>query len=360
MYLAAFSVGAALWLISVFVPEPARYVLWAVALTIELSAPWVGRHQIAKALIHASHLVERFGLFTLIVLGESVISVAQGAADVDWTAQTVAAALGGFVAVACLWWLYFDRIDDGAIRSVLQGLVWNYTHLAAAGRTGLGGRRRRVRGRRGGHRRAGAVDGRGSRGRDGAVPAGDRGGLAVRQSTGRVPWLRLGGAAMALAIGLAWLLGVPVGLLVALDLLLVVLVAVESAGRLGPSRPPGQPPSRPPERARSESSAWFAAVFHVEQGGCDRRRPARSGAPTTPEAAMRYRVTWNVEVDADDEGQARTAARQFLLENEDEALSKVVALEEGSRPPTSPRSTPAGRPSFVHRPWSPAAGQSSR
>jgi hypothetical protein len=45
---------------------------------------------------------------------------------------------------------------------------------------------------------------------------------------------------------------------------------------------------------------------------------------------MRYRVTWNVEVEADDEGQARTAARQFLLENEDEALSKVVALEEGS------------------------------
>ncbi len=40
-------------------------------------------------LIYASHLVERFGLFTLIVLGESVISVAQGAADVDWTAATV-------------------------------------------------------------------------------------------------------------------------------------------------------------------------------------------------------------------------------------------------------------------------------
>ena len=52
---------------------------------------------------------------------------------------------------------------------------------------------------------------------------------------------------------------------------------------------------------------------------------------------MRYRVTWNVEVDADDEGQARTAARQFLLENEDEALSKVVALEEGASPPEIPK-----------------------
>jgi hypothetical protein len=52
---------------------------------------------------------------------------------------------------------------------------------------------------------------------------------------------------------------------------------------------------------------------------------------------MRYRVTWNVEVDADDEAQARTAARQYLLDHEDEALSKVVALEEGSSPHDVPK-----------------------
>ena len=52
---------------------------------------------------------------------------------------------------------------------------------------------------------------------------------------------------------------------------------------------------------------------------------------------MRYRVTWNVEVEADDEGQARSAARQYLLENEEEALSKVVALEDGSSPPDVPK-----------------------
>jgi hypothetical protein len=63
----------------------------------------------------------------------------------------------------------------------------------------------------------------------------------------------------------------------------------------------------------------------------------QSGAPDDAEAMMRYRVTWNVEVDADDEGQARTAARQYLLENEDEALSKGVALEEGASPPDIPK-----------------------
>ena len=59
---------------------------------------------------------------------------------------------------------------------------------------------------------------------------------------------------------------------------------------------------------------------------------------------MRDRVTWNVEVDADDEGQARTAARQFLAENEDEALTKVVVLEDGSSPPDVPKVDAGGSP----------------
>jgi hypothetical protein len=78
--------------------------------------------------------------------------------------------------------------------------------------------------------------------------------------------------------------------------------------------------------------------------GRDSAGQAGPAFPTTPEALMRYRVTWNVEVDADDEGQARTAARQFLLENEDEALSKVVALEEGSSPPDVPKVDAGGSP----------------
>jgi hypothetical protein len=61
---------------------------------------------------------------------------------------------------------------------------------------------------------------------------------------------------------------------------------------------------------------------------------------------MRYRVTWNVEVDADDEGQARTAARQFLMDNENEALSKVVALEGGSSPADVPKVDAGGTPSI--------------
>jgi low temperature requirement protein LtrA len=233
LYLSAFSVGASLWLVSVFVPAPGCYVLWGVALVIELSAPWVGRRQIARAPIHANHLVERFGLFTLIVLGESVISVAQGAAEVDWTAATVAAAVAGFLGVAGLWWLYFDRIEEGTVRSVLRGLIWNYAHLPLlAGLVSVAvGTEFAVRE---------AAVGTLERSTTLALGAGTAlyllstlvAGLAVRSGADRTLWLWLGAAAATLVVGLAWPLGLPVGLLVAIDLVLVVLVAVDAARRL--------------------------------------------------------------------------------------------------------------------------------
>ena len=230
LFLAAFSTGAALWLLSVFVPEPARYVLWGVALVIELSAPWVGRRQIVKAPVHTSHLVERFGLFTLIVLGESVVRVAQGAADVDdWTTATLAAAGGGFLLVAGLWWLYFDRLDEGTVRSVLRGLVWNYTHLPLlAGLVSVAvGTEYAIRD---------AAGGQLERSTTAALGGGTALyllstvviGLAVRRGSDRRLSLWLGSAAVCLAVGLVWPLGLPVGLLVALDLVLFALVAVES------------------------------------------------------------------------------------------------------------------------------------
>jgi low temperature requirement protein LtrA len=58
--------------------------------------------------LHASHIPERFALFTIIVLGESVVAVALGVAGSDWRLSSAAGAALGFLVVACLWWTYFD------------------------------------------------------------------------------------------------------------------------------------------------------------------------------------------------------------------------------------------------------------
>ena len=66
--------GAALWLASLTLPAPAIYGAWAVALIIELLAPILVVRTLdePRVTFHPRHIPERYGLFTIIVLGESV------------------------------------------------------------------------------------------------------------------------------------------------------------------------------------------------------------------------------------------------------------------------------------------------
>jgi low temperature requirement protein LtrA len=116
---------------------------------------------------------------------------------------------------------------------VLRGLIWNYAHLPLlAGLVSVAlGTEFAVRE---------AATGQLERSTALALGAGTTlyllatvvTGRALRSGPDRRQWLWLGAAAATLAIGLAWPLGLPVGLLVALDLVLVGLVAVEAVGRL--------------------------------------------------------------------------------------------------------------------------------
>jgi low temperature requirement protein LtrA len=71
----------------------------------------------ARLPVDPSHVPERFALFTVIVLGESVTAVALGTADQDWRVASALTAVLGFAAVACLWWVYFDRGIEGGLSS---------------------------------------------------------------------------------------------------------------------------------------------------------------------------------------------------------------------------------------------------
>lgn len=113
-YLVGFGLGALCWIASAFVTGPARELLWFAGLALEFGTPIVGWRVIATAPIDRHHLEERFGLFTIIVLGEAVIAVVIGTDVSDWEAQSVLVGVAGFAAVVALWWTYFDL--NGAVR----------------------------------------------------------------------------------------------------------------------------------------------------------------------------------------------------------------------------------------------------
>ena len=80
---------------------------------------------------HPRHIPERYGLFTLIVLGESVLAVASGTAGTDWAPAGVLTAVAGFVAAACTWCLYFDDVGSSGIElGPRPAFYWGYGHFA--------------------------------------------------------------------------------------------------------------------------------------------------------------------------------------------------------------------------------------
>jgi hypothetical protein len=97
-YAGGYSLSIALWLSSLLVDPPLRYVLWGVGLAIEYAMPVVAQRIHARIPVDPSHVPERFALFTIIVLGESVVAVALGTADTDWRAASATTAALGFVA----------------------------------------------------------------------------------------------------------------------------------------------------------------------------------------------------------------------------------------------------------------------
>jgi low temperature requirement protein LtrA len=140
-FLLTFGVAVGIWLVSLPVPTPWKYVVWGAALALEHAAPIRAWKLMQSVPVHPAHIPERFGLLVIIVLGESVIAVVLGTAAESWTAVASAAAFAGFLAAASIWWLYFGFLDTAAAvtRNVLSGISFVYAHyFVAAGITALG------------------------------------------------------------------------------------------------------------------------------------------------------------------------------------------------------------------------------
>jgi low temperature requirement protein LtrA len=141
VYVSAFSLAAALMLVSIAVEPPARYWIWAVALTLDVGTPLTVRRRIELIPIHRSHIPERIGLFTIIVLGETVIAVVVGTSAVEWSLESGVVAGLGFVLGAGFWWLYFDYLDGEMLlgRGTWIGQTYLYSHVPlTAGVVALG------------------------------------------------------------------------------------------------------------------------------------------------------------------------------------------------------------------------------
>lgn len=133
-YSLGFTLSVLLWLGSLLVPGPFRYGLWIVGLTLDLGTPLSAGKLLVQVPPSFTHIPERVGLFTIIVLGEAVLGVIRGLSSLEWTLAAQIAAVLGLTIAFCLWWLYFDSVDGSPLTSLkagktLLGLTWLYAHL---------------------------------------------------------------------------------------------------------------------------------------------------------------------------------------------------------------------------------------
>ena len=116
LYLAGAVAGAALWAVSLAVPRPVGFALWAAAILVEALVPLLATRSSADVPLHVEHLPERFALFVILVLGEPVAGVAHGLYDAGWSGPALPVAVVSFVLAAALWWSHFDLTGARAKR----------------------------------------------------------------------------------------------------------------------------------------------------------------------------------------------------------------------------------------------------
>jgi len=134
-YAKGFSITASIWLISAFIPAPERFILWSLALGIDVAITiFIGRKHLQLA-PNIFYLPERMGLFTLIVLGETIFNLIHSLSGYSWDIESTISMGAGLTIAFSLWWLYFDKIDGSIIRKFRDEaksglyLTWLYAHF---------------------------------------------------------------------------------------------------------------------------------------------------------------------------------------------------------------------------------------
>jgi low temperature requirement protein LtrA len=129
-----------IWLISAFVHPPIRYLLWIGSIIWGFGVPLLPQIRLwgERMRPDLTHLSERMGLFTIIVLGEAFSKVVGSSLSREHHPLGLESILG-MLLVASLWWVYFNHSIATIVRDTPRDrFLWFISHLPLAiGVTGM-------------------------------------------------------------------------------------------------------------------------------------------------------------------------------------------------------------------------------
>src|SRR5829696_6059001 len=139
-----FVVVGVIWIAGALVEGTGRYVLWLIALALDYYAPLVtyrvpGRRRLPPETwnVGTEHFAERFGLFIILALGESIVITGATTSELDLDTARIMAFVLAFLASAALWWLYFSSVANigehylvvSENRTILARDAYTYLHV---------------------------------------------------------------------------------------------------------------------------------------------------------------------------------------------------------------------------------------
>jgi len=112
-----FCISGVFWITGALAEGPLRYVLWCAAIAVDYSGPitvfripGMRRMESANWSVGTEHFAERFGLFIILALGESIVLTGATTSELDLTPARIAAFVMAFLGAAAIWWLYFTSV----------------------------------------------------------------------------------------------------------------------------------------------------------------------------------------------------------------------------------------------------------
>ncbi len=131
------------WVARLALPDGAQAGVFPLLVAAEVAVPLLAERP-GMTPWHPHHVAERYGLFTIIVLGESVLAsttaVQEAVRAGEVGAGLVLTSVGGLVLLFALWWLYFTNAAGEALeQNRARSFGWGYGHyvvfaaLAAVG-----------------------------------------------------------------------------------------------------------------------------------------------------------------------------------------------------------------------------------
>jgi low temperature requirement protein LtrA len=140
IYMATIATAQVGWVALIFLELPivTTFLLFIALIAVEVVGPVVAEHK-GRTPWHAHHIAERFGLLTIITLGEVIIGTVAALnalvnGEAGWTTEAALLALAGVGLAFGCWWMYFEvPWAEPLVRYRERGFVFGYGHMLIFG-----------------------------------------------------------------------------------------------------------------------------------------------------------------------------------------------------------------------------------